>query len=485
MKLNHLPNFAAKTMERWATLPYTFVQDVFHIEPDPWQKEALQALHWNAVAPGRVSVRACHGPGKSAVDAWAIFWFQMCYFPTRIPCTAPTSHQLEDILWAELHKWHRQMDPRFRDLYIISSERCSWAPAPKESFAVARTARPEKPEALQGFHCENLLFVLDEASGIDDAIFEVSEGALSDENAKVLMTANPTRRSGYFYESHNRMKHRFYTMRISHDDSPRVSNQYVEDMRTKWGEDSNVYRVRVLGEFPLEDENVVIPLDYAETSIGRDVNAWGEHVWGLDVAGKTKNATGDRSVLCRRRANQVYRFNVWRDLDPMQLVGAVADIYDKTPDNELPTAIYVDTIGLGAGVAARLRELDYPVVGVNVSESATDKQRFMRLRDDLWFRARDWFGEKDVSVATGDDEMDLEFVAELTVPTYKPTSSGKFVVESKDDLKARGVNSPDLADSFIVTGHHRFDARSRHAGFSYKRQQKVINFSEDQLRAIV
>lgn len=197
---------------------------MFGVKPDPWQVEALDALA-DPHGKRRVSVRACHGPGKSALDAWTILWFLFTHFPTRIPCTAPTSHQLEDILWAELHKWHREMLPEFRSFISPKAGIVEWTDAPKESFAIARTARPEQPEALQGFHCENLLFVLDEASGIAENIFEVSEGALTEPGALVLMTGNPTRASGYFYESHTRMRHLWYTMRVSHADSPRVSDE--------------------------------------------------------------------------------------------------------------------------------------------------------------------------------------------------------------------------------------------------------------------
>ena len=203
---SQLPGFQewARARETWSKSPATFVTDVFGAEPDPWQREALQAL----VDHGRVSIRACHGPGKSTIDAWSVIWFLACHFPAKVPCTAPTAHQLQDILWAELGKWYRQAPEWLRGFFRLTSDRYEMVGAERESFAVARTARREQPEALQGFHSENLLFVLDEASGIDETIFQVAEGALSGEDAKVLMTANPTRTSGYFYESHHRLRHR-------------------------------------------------------------------------------------------------------------------------------------------------------------------------------------------------------------------------------------------------------------------------------------
>jgi len=448
-------------IQGWTETPAKFVTDSFGVTPDPWQAEALQAIADN----GRVSIRACHGPGKSAVDAWAALWFLQCFDNARVPCTAPTAHQLQDILWAELAKWLQRMDPWQRGLYRLTSERLEWAGAPGESFAVARTARKEKPEALQGFHAENLLFILDEASGIEDVIFEVAEGALSSENARVLMTANPTRTSGYFFDSHHRMRHRWHTMRVSHEDSPRVSTQYVEDMASKYGVDSNVYRVRVGGDFPLEDDDSVISLDLCESAMVRDVaeDMGAATVWGLDVARFGDDAT----ALVKRRGPVVLEVKQWRGKDTMQTSGMVKDDYDGEKGTRKPQAIYVDSIGLGSGVVDRLRELGLPVRGVNVAESPAVKERFMRLRDELWFAAREWLETRSVKLPDAE-----ELVGQLTGPKYEMTSSGKIKVESKDDMKKRGVTSPDLADALCMTFHRtgpKGTGRSRKLNYAWQK----------------
>jgi len=434
---------------RWRLAPEQFVTDSFGVTPDDWQVRALRML----AEGGRVSIRACHGPGKSALDAWAAFWFLSCFFPARVPCTAPTAHQLEDILWAELAKWHQRMADWQKGLFRLTSERLQWAGAPDESFGVARTARKEKPEALQGFHAENLLFILDEASGIEDVIFEVAEGALSSENARVLMTANPTRTSGYFFDSHHRMRHRWDTMRVSHEDSPRVSGQYVEDMAHKYGVESNVYRVRVLGEFPLEDDDSVISLDLCESAIVRDIgeDMGAATVWGLDVA----RFGDDASALVKRRGPVVLEAKSWRGKDLMQTAGLVFDEYTSAKDTRKPDRVYVDSIGLGSGVVDRLKELGVPVRGINVAESPAVKARFMRLRDELWFSAREWLETRAVKMVDVE-----ELVGQLTGPKYAMTSSGKIKVEGKDEMKARGVQSPDLADAFCLT-FARGEARKR------------------------
>ena len=112
--------------------------------------------------------------------SWLILWWLSTRFPAKIAATAPTAHQLEDVLWGEVAKWHRSMvNPFFRDQLEVKNDRVYLKDAPNESFAVARTARKEQPEAFQGFHSDNMLFLVDEASGVEDIIFEVGEGAMS------------------------------------------------------------------------------------------------------------------------------------------------------------------------------------------------------------------------------------------------------------------------------------------------------------------
>lgn len=460
-------------VEHWRNHPDLCVEDVFDVKPDDWQREALQGI---AEYEARITVRACHGPGKSALDTWAIMTFMLCYFPCRVPCTAPTSHQLDDILWAEIAKWMRHMDPKLQGLFRLTKERLEWTAAPRESFAVARTARPEKPEALQGFHSDNMLFILDEASGIDEKIFEVAQGSLSTAGSKILMTANPTRVSGYFYESHTKMKRFWKTFKVSHEDSPRVTDKYVEYIAAKYGIDSNVYRVRCLGEFPTAGDDVLVPFDAVEAARGREIKPIGDTVWGLDVA----RFGDDRNALCKSRQNAIIEpFQWWSGMDLMVTTGKVSKEYNKTPIHERPIAIYVDVIGLGAGVVDRLQELDIPAIGVNVSESASSQDEFMRLRDELYWSAREFFTDKDCTIPEGtqdvDDVMEI-FVSEITTPTYKEHSSGKIEVEKKKDLKRRGVRSPDIAESFILTRYHVFTFRttlnSQTKANSYSREQR-------------
>jgi len=372
--------------------------------------------------------------------AWTILWFMCCYLPCKVPATAPTAHQLEDVLWAELALWFRKLPDEIRGEFEWSAERFYMKAAPNESFAVARTSRPERPEALQGFHAENLLFVIDEASGIPDQVFQVAEGALSTEGSFVVMAANPTRMEGYFYDSHHKMRERWAALHWNGEESPLVSPGYIEDMASKYGKQSAIYRIRVRGDFAGNPDGV-IPLDIIESAVGRDVKPFGPIRWGLDVA----RFGEDRTALCKRNGNsKPDQVKFWSGKDTMQVAGLVKLEYDNA--NPKPEAICVDVIGIGAGVVDRMKELNLPVIGVNVAESPSVQDRYERLRDELWFKAREWFQARDVSMCEDD-----ALIAELTLPTYQIRSNGKIKVEGKDEMKRRGVTSPDLADAFCLT----------------------------------
>lgn len=427
--------------------PCQFAKEVLGANPTEQQWEASRAL----VAKRRVSIRSGHGTGKSTFMAWCVLWFLSCYFPAKVPATAPTSHQLEDVLWSEIAKWHRVMRERMPSLgegFEWSNGAYRLKSKPSESFAVARTSRPERPEALQGFHSENILFLIDEASGVADNVFEVAEGALSTDGAFVVMAANPTRQSGYFFDSHHKMRAAWAPLHWNGEDSPRVSREYIANMRKKYGERSPVYKVRVKGEFVAAADGV-ISLELCEAAKVREVAVTpsARTIWGVDVA----RFGDDSSALAKRRGNhQLEPVKEWWGKDTMQTAGLVKAEWDATPEKQRPIAINVDVIGIGAGVVDRLKEMGLPVVGINVAETeaVNDKQerQFHRLRDELWWKGREWLEAKDCKLCDDD-----ETIAELTTPTYSLMSNGLIKVEGKDELKARGVKSPDRADAWLLT----------------------------------
>jgi hypothetical protein len=240
------------------------------------------------------------------------------------------------------------------------------------------------------------------------------------------------------------MANSWWTRTWSCEDSPLVSNEFVDEMRLRYGEESNAFRVRVLGQFPLSDDNTIIPFHLVEAAQHRDIVVSDETdvVWGLDVARFGSDAT----ALCKRQGPVVTELRSWRGLDLMQTTGRVVAEYEALEPSRRPVEILVDSIGVGSGVVDRLRELDLPVRGINVAESPSMGDTYMNLRSELWFKCKAWLEDRSCKLPK-DDQLQ----AELTAIRYSFTSSGKMKAESKDEMRRRGVGSPDLADALCLT----------------------------------
>lgn len=421
--------------------PVKFVIEVLGGTPTPYQQEALQAL---ARGERKMSIRSGHGTGKSTFASWAMLWFVMFKFPNKVVVTAPTTGQLFDALFAELKKWITEMPKALQPLLNVKSDRVELVAAPSEAFISARTSRAETPEALAGVHSENVLLVVDEASGVPEPVFEAAAGSMSGHSATTLLLGNPTRSSGTFFESQTRMASSWWVRRWSCLDSPLVSDEFVEEIKLRYGEESNAFRIRVLGEFPLADDDTIIPIHLAEAARDRDIEVPKDArpVWGLDVA----RFGTDKTALAKRTGPVITEIERWQGLDLMQTVGRVKAEYDAMPFSLRPSEILVDSIGLGAGVVDRLRELGLPVRGVNVSEAPSMGKTYQNLRTELIFKLRGWLEERGSKIPHDD-----QLIAELTSIRYSFGSSGKMKAESKDDMRRRGLSSPDLADAVCLT----------------------------------
>lgn len=329
----------------------------------------------------------------------------------------------------------------------MQTEKIFLKASPDASFVSFRTSRPEKPEALAGVHSENVLLICDEASGIPDPVYESAAGSMSGESAVTVLAGNPVRSSGLFYDVFHSLRDLWFRIHISCVGHPRVTPDFVEDIRRRYGENSNAYRVRVLGEFPLADDDTVIPFELMEAALTRDVKPLlVKPIWGLDVARYGNDAT----ALARRRGNVLIRpVEEKRALDTMQVAGWVKREFDEAQSADRPSDILVDVIGIGAGVLDRLVELKLPARGINVAEAPTIfDEKYLNLRAELWFKGKDWLYKKDCSLA-GDDKLGSELIA----PKFRIGSNGKIQVESKDDMKKRlpKLGSPNRADAFLLT----------------------------------
>lgn len=423
--------------------PVGFTRNILGVEPDPWQAEVMTAV---AKGARRISVRAGHGVGKSAFCAWLSIWHMVTRYPQKTVMTAPTAGQLFDALFAEIKFWINRLPAPIRDLFDMTSDKVTLKSAPEASFLSARTSSADRPEALAGIHSEHVLLIGDEASAIPEPVFESAAGSMSGHSACTILIGNPTRNTGLFFRTHHELSSEWRTFHVSCLSSSRVAKDFVEQIRTTYGPESNAFRVRVLGEFALRDDDTLIAAELVDSAMSRDIalNEQEPLVYGVDVA----RFGDDRSVLCKRRGNVVMPMHTWQGLDLMQLTGAIVN----EAKLDKPAEVCVDSIGLGSGVADRLREvfaemkLAIAVRDVNVSESNAMNPQAYKLRDELWLSVKEWLNQR-----AGRLPVDQELRAELVGPTYSFMSNGRVRVEPKADMKKRGLRSPDKADALALT----------------------------------
>lgn len=376
--------------------------------------------------------------------AWAMLHTLTFSGSSKVICTAPAAGTLFDGLMAELKMWITKLPEALQELFEVTNDHIRVKAMPTEAFVSARTSSSDKPEALAGIHAARVLLVVDEASGVPEDVFKAARGSMSTSNATTVLIGNPTRNSGYFFDTHHVLKDWWECMHISCIGNPNVDPDFIEEVRTHYGEDSTEFRIRVLGEFPKDDGSSFIARESVMAAMEREFEVPDEtpEVWGLDVA----RGGGDRVALCRRRGVVVPEINAWRGKDLMGTVGVVKALWDQTKSSDRPVEILVDAIGMGAGVADRLIELGLPAVAVNVSEGVGMMGQGVRMRDELWFRGKMMLTENGVSLP-----YDEELASELCTPTAEYMSNGRLKVEGKREMKRRGYQSPDKADAFLLT----------------------------------
>lgn len=420
-----------------ASRPVEFVRDWLGVEPEPEQAAMLESL----VTGARVAVRSGHGVGKSACLSWAILWWMATHYRCRIPCTAPTQHQLEDILWPEVAKWLRQSP--LQEFIEWTKTRLFVKGFPEEWFAVPRSC--SVPENMQGFHGDSVLFVVDEAGGVEEDMWPVVFGALTTHGGKLIMAGNPTRMAGTFFDAFHRDRSLYRTFRFASSESRLVSPDYCEQIAAKWGRESNVYRVRVLGDFPTAEADTLIPLDMVEAAVRRELPAEGPIEIGADPA----RYGDDESVIAWRIGPRAMPLRGFHGINTTRLTGEIALLvreirarYRKA--GTIP--VKVDDTGVGGGVTDQLEEqaraLDIAVVPVNNGSASSDNQ-YADYGSQLWSELKAGIGE----IQLPDDD---DLIAQLSTRKYAVKPDGKIKLERKEDMKKRGLRSPDRADAVVL-----------------------------------
>lgn len=398
------------------------------------QRQILESIRDNP----RTAVRSAHSTGKSYAASHAALWWLYNHRPAVVLTTAPSFRQVRAVLWQEIRAaWHGSLYPLGGDLLETELR------IDDRHFALGLSA--DTASAFQGIKSENMLVILDEASGVAPDIWTATEAVLTGGHARLLTIGNPTDPQGPFREEfRNPRTTKFH---ISAFDTPAftgeplvpglVDSEWVEDKRHRWGEDSALYQARVLGDFPQQGEDTLIPLSMVEAAMARECPAGEPNILGVDVAW-----TGsDSSVIVHRRGPAARVWGRYQHTDPMELAGWVCRALAETGASH----VNVDVIGIGAGVVARLRELGKPVTGVNVGEGARDTERFVNRRAEIFWALRERLQTGDIAI-----QHDEDLACELTAIRYKVTSRGQIQLEGKDQMRKRGLHSPDRADALAL-----------------------------------
>lgn len=433
--------------------------------PRKWQEKILRDMEVHIQRNNgkvdyemfRQAIASGRGIGKSALVSWLIIWFLSTRLGSTVIVTANTESQLRSRTWAELGKWLTlAINGHWFKKTATTLRPADWfEEALKRDlkidtgyyYAMASLWSEENPDAFAGIHSSyGVMLIMDEASGIPESIFSVSEGFFTEptKDRYWFTFSNPRRNTGAFYESFNSKQAFWKTQQIDSRTVEGTDKKQLNDLVEQYGEDSSVAKVEVKGEFPSADEDTVIGLDLIKSAVDRDVALTTSVpiVWGLDVARTGK----DKSALAVRQGNTLLEINTYNSPDLMQLCGAIKNRYDNEQAMNQPQEILVDVIGLGAGVVDRLLEVGLPVRAINVAESPSTKGTYLNLRAELWFKVRDWLAGRDVRIPPDD-----KLISELSTPIYKFNSAGKIKIESKEDMKKRGLPSPDKADALALT----------------------------------
>ena len=411
----------------------------------------------------KVAVKSGQGVGKTALEAGLIIWFLVCRPYSKVIATAPTMQQLYNVLWAEIAKWLDSS--QVKNLLTWTKTKVYMTGDAERWFAMAKTAT--KPENMQGFHEDHMLIVVDEASGVADPIMEAILGTLTGWDNKLILMGNPNRIEGVFYDAFNKDRDKYRTHTVSSRNSSRTSKDNIAMLESKYGKDSDVCRVRIDGQFPKGALDSFISLETIEFACSRensirqsDIESAGMLHIGVDVA----RFGDDKTVITPRISARVYEFRKYSKKDTMETAGNVIKCC-KDYMNRFPhirkCLIKVDDSGVGGGVTDRLNEvireekLPYTVIPVNNGDSASDSYYF-NLGSQIWGNIKELLecnlsnnlqGKQDVQIELPHDE---EMIKQLSARKYHMTSKGKIQLESKEDMKKRGLGSPDTADSLSL-----------------------------------
>jgi hypothetical protein len=438
---------AAEQLRRWREDPLAFVRECFTIEPDPWQKEALQAFPTNQ----RMALKACKGPGKTAFLAWAAWNFLLTRPFPKVVATSITGDNLSDNLWPEMSKWQARSSA-LKEMFVWTKTRIFNKQNPENWFMSARTwpkggDATQQADTLAGIHADYVLFILDESGGIPDAVMAAAEAALaSGVETKIVQAGNPTHLEGPLYRASTSERNLWWVMNITGDPddpmrSPRVSVQWAREQIEKYGRDNPWVKVNVFGEFPPASLNALFSADDIDAAMKRKLRD-SEYLsfqkrLGIDVA----RFGDDRSVAFPRQGKMAFQYHEYRNYTGPQLASAVAHLKSSLRTEQ---EMIDDTGGYGASTIDHLHGISIFPHPVNFASKAIDP-RYVNKRAEMYFLMSEWVRNGAVL------PLCPALKRQMLAVTYMFVGN-RMQIEDKEQIKQKlNGESPDHADALAVT----------------------------------
>lgn len=413
------------------------IEHLFGITMDEQQRALVSAAQQET---SRVAVKSCQGAGKTATLTWLSMLYLLILEDTRVLVTAPSAQQLNRVFHSEFLKWHSKMSPIFQPFFDIKKESVHIVGKPYQMINLV-TGNPSNIEGLQGGHSKNYIVMCDEASGLEEVVFDTLQGTLGAGKSKMILTSNPVRNSGRFYEIFSNKLSKWVRLTFTALGSTQIERHWIDEMEEMHGEDSDNYQIRVMGNFGRFGEQQFIPSNLIEEARDNylEYRSYVNYpkVVGVDIA----RYGDDSTVLILRQGPKILDITKYRNLDTMEVSARVVDYYHQ----HAPSLIYFDAIGVGAGVYDRCYELGLPTKEVIVSQKSTKPNVYGNLRAQIWGEMKDWLSNG----ADIPNDEDLE--RQLNSMQYTFNGRMQIMLMSKKDIKKMGLPSPDVPDALSLT----------------------------------
>ena len=427
--------------------------------PRKWQRQILGDLRDHIKAnngkvdfdTARLAIASGRGIGKSALVSWLTIWMLSSRIGSTTIVSANSEAQLRSVTWAEITKWlAMSLNSHWFEIAATRIMPAKWLTELVERdlkkgtrywSVEGRLWSEENPDAYAGVHnFDGVMLIFDEASGIPDSIWSVSDGFFTENTPHRfhLAFSNPRRNTGYFYETFHSKRAFWQTRVIDARDVEGTDKNLYQRIIDEYGPDSYQASVEVYGNFPSEGDDQFIGSTLVDDAVKRTParDATAPIVIGVDPA----RFGADATVIAVRQGRDILELRRHRGADTMEVAGHVIDAIEQYK----PALVCIDEGGLGAGVVDRLKEQRYKIRGVNFGNKAKNQTMWGNKRAEMWGAMRDW-------LKTGHIPSDRFLKTDLISPRTKPDSKGTLFLESKKDMKARGLASPDAADAIAVT----------------------------------